>query len=51
MYNFLALDGLCDHFMKPMQFVEGLITSALRNLYVEKSSEGLTQGNDNDDEV
>ena len=51
MQNLLALDGLRDHFMKPAQFAEGPITSALRNLYVETSSEGSAQGSDNDDEV
>jgi len=42
--NLLLVNGLRDHFLKPTQFFEGPITSAVRKLYVETSLEGSEQG-------
>ena len=51
MQNLLAVDLFRDHFMKPAQFPEGPITSALRKLYVETSTGGSKQADDDDDDV
>lgn len=51
MQNLLAVDLFRDHFMKPAQFPEGPITSALRRLYVLASTGGSKQGDDDDNDV